>query len=411
MKKTSRLSVVLAYEFKKMAFNKTFVIITLLGPLLMGAITVLPAALAIRSSNKAGSTVSLGVLSPTPEREAALRSRIESRQWQVQVSENEAQLSAMVEDGRLKGYLVFPENEAVRWYTKGAPDMTFSDRLESIVNAVLVDERLEKAGYDTLEIRQLMHSTEIAVYSIGSPSAVDGHSLTANFLSGFMVVMVFCMLIYMTVLLYGQQIGRSVVAEKSSKIVDVLLSSVSAEDLLFGKILGIGAAGMLQYFFWIGTTALALALVNGFAGIVLPVAIPAKSIFALSAFFIGGYLLYASIYAATGAASEDDQHMAQMSLPVVLLLIIPIVLMQSMIGTPDSPLAVFMSYFPFTSPIVMVMRSVLTDIALWKIAVSLALLALAVVVMVGFSAKIFRTGILMTGKNFTFKDIARWLRS
>ena len=219
------------------------------------------------------------------------------------------------------------------------------------------------------------------------------------------------MLIYMTVILYGKEIGRSVVAEKSSKIVDILLSSVRSEDLLYGKLLGIGLAGLLQYAVWIGFAVTILNVVGPAFHLQIPVIISMDKFGWLVLFFIGGYLLYSSLYAACGAASEDEQHMAQLAMPVIFLLIIPMVMLQSVIQQPDSILSVILSYFPFTSPMVMMIRVLVSPIPVWNVLISLGILGFSVFAVVLIAARIFRIGIQMSGKNFSIKDMASWFKN
>ena len=135
--------------------------------------------------------------------------------------------------------------------------------------------------------------------------------------------MIFSLMIYMSVLLYGQMIGRSVVMEKSSKVVDVLLSSVKPSELMMGKIFGVGLAGILQYGIWI-LMALAAAFVAQLAlGFELPEQLALKNFIYLGVYFILGYVLYGALFAAAGSASEDEQHLGQLSLPIILFLVVP----------------------------------------------------------------------------------------
>jgi ABC-2 type transport system permease protein len=153
-------------------------------------------------------------------------------------------------------------------------------------------------------------------------------------------------------------------------------------------------------------------IATGVAGALNPATsagVGADKLLLLGAFFIGGYLLYSSLYAACGSASEDDQHMAQLAMPLIVILMIPIFILQGVIQQPDSPLSVALSYIPFTSPTIMPVRALAGNVAGWEIALSLAILALTVFAMIKVAAKIFRIGIRMSGKNFSLKDIARWI--
>ena len=415
--------VVLKYEFKKMAFNKVFVIITLLGPFLLAAVTILPSYIAMKTMDRSKASLHIGIYS----QDDAVRGKagelivplISAKGWISFVSGDETELRAQVLDEKLDGYLSLPENFPsvdakgnFGWYSKSTTDVSVFGAVKEIVSSVVVSARLSAASVDESLVRTLMAPVEVPVYKVSASAADDGTVTNENdFIGAMITALTFCMLIYMTVLLYGQQIGRSVVAEKSSKIVDILLSSVRSEELLYGKLLGIGLAGLVQYGVWIGFAVLIIGVVGPAVNLQIPVNIGMDKAVYLVLFFIGGYLLYSSLYAACGAASEDDQHMAQLSMPILVFLMMPMLLLQMFIQQPGSPFAVVLSYFPFTSPMVMLIRTLTSDIALWQIALSLLVLALSVAVMVKLAAKIFRVGILMTGKNFTFKEILVWLRS
>lgn len=418
----SKLLVVLAYEFKKMAMNKVFLIITLLGPFLLAGITVVPALIAVKTLDRTGNELGIGILAPgeSLQKNAAslLVPAIEAKGWKPLVSDSEASLRARVLDGSLDGYLklppAFPSEDvgsSIAWYSKSSTDLVVFSAIEKIVSSLVISDRIAKASLDETYIRSLVENVQMTVYKVAALEEKDGKESTeGDYLAALMTGVVFCMLIYMTVLLYGQQIGRSVVAEKSSKIIDILLSSVDARDLLYGKILGIGLAGLVQYAAWIGMALIVFEIVGPAAGLPLAVSVSPDKFAWLFAFFLGGYLLYSSVYAACGAASEDDQHMAQLSIPVLLFLMFPVFLMQTFIQMPDSPFAVALSFFPLTSPMVMLIRILSSDLPLWEPLVSIALLFASVIGLGSLAAKIFRTGLLMSGKNFSFKDIALWLK-
>lgn len=422
-KKQNKMLVVLKYEFRKMAFNKAFVIITILGPFLLAAITILPSVIAMKSMDRSGETLGVGIYSPSAEAlafaEKTISPAFSQNGWFPSLSGDEESFRARVLDGKLEGYLsvpsAFPKESpdgGFVWYSKSTTDISTFGRVEAIVSSVVVSLRLASSSLDEAKIRALMAPVKVPVFKVSAAAGDDGKETNeADFLATFMTALTFCMLIYMTVLLYGQQIGRSVVAEKSSKIVDILLSSVRSEDLLYGKLLGIGIAGLLQYAVWIGFSVLFLTVIGPAVHFEIPVHIGMDKFGYLVLFFTGGYLLFSSLYAACGAASEDDQHMAQLAMPIIILLMLPMFMLQMIIQQPDSTLAVVLSYIPFTSPMVMLIRTLTGNVALWQIALSLLLLALAVFAMIKLAAKIFRVGILMTGKNFTFKDVFVWIRS
>lgn len=419
----SKFAVVAAYEFRKMAFNKTFVITTLLGPFLLAAITILPSLIAMKSIDRSGEALHVGIHAADEasraNAELLLVPAFTEMGWVPVVSGDASSLRASVLDKTLDGYLElpasFPKDDGTGtpgWYSKSTTDVGVFSAVEDVVSGIIVSARIAASGSDEVYVRSLVKPVSLSVYKVSSSAEEDGSETgEGDFVGALLTALAFCMLIYMTVLLYGQQIGRSVVAEKSSKIVDILLSSVRSEDLLYGKIFGIGVAGLLQYAVWISFAAILLGVVGPAVNFEIPVHVGMDKFVWLVLFFIGGYLLYSSLYAACGAASEDDQHMAQLAMPILIFLMVPMILLQAFIQRPDSIMSVVLSYFPFTSPMVMLIRTLVSPVEIWKVALSLVLLAVTVLATGKLAAKIFRTGILMTGKNFTFKDIARWLRA
>jgi ABC-2 type transport system permease protein len=209
----------------------------------------------------------------------------------------------------------------------------------------------------------------------------------------------------MTVLLYGQVIGRSVLTEKTSKTAEIMLSSVRPMDLLFGKILGKGLASLLQYGVWVTLSAGVLKLVGPRLGVTIGAGLSMSTLAYLVLFFVLAFFLYCSLYAALGAASEDEQHLGQLALPVVLFLIIPIVLITAIIGTPRAPVIIALSFFPLTAPIVMFLRILVGAATTWEILVSIGLTLVTTAAVIWLSARIFNAGILMTGKRFTIGQV------
>jgi len=422
-KKQSKISIVLAYEFKKMVWNKTFVLTTLLGPLLLAAITVLPSLVAMKSLDRSGQRLNVGVYAPDEKSGANAESLIAPvfgrMGWNTRVSSDETALKDAVLAKSLDGYLripsSFPDESPsgdLGWYSKSVTDISVSSAIEDKVSDIMVSARLVKANADERYIRSLVKPVSVPVYKVSSLAGEESKKTgTGDFIGIMITSLAFCMLIYMTVILYGKEIGRSVVSEKSSKIIDILLSSVRSEDLLYGKLLGIGFAGLLQYAVWIVFAVTILNVVGPAIHLQIPVVIGMDKFGWLVLFFIGGYLLYSSLFAACGAASEDEQHMAQLAMPVIFLLIVPMVMLQAVIQQPDSIFAIVFSYFPFTSPMVMMIRILVSPIPVWNILISLGILAASVMGVVVLAARIFRVGIQMSGKNFSFKDIATWIKN
>ena len=247
-----------------------------------------------------------------------------------------------------------------------------------------------------------------------------GRFMLANFLA---------LLIYLAILIYGMMVMRGVIEEKANRIVEVVASSVRPFELMMGKVLGIGAVGVTQLLAWVllmagvslaaGPLLLALAPEAGAAGAGAPPIDPEAIsgmlapglLVAFVLYFIGGYLLYSSLFAAVGSAVDQESDAQSLQTPVMMPIVLPVLFLGVVAADPDTPLAIGLSLFPLTSPILMVVRMAVTDVPLWQVAVSLALLAGAFVGVIALAARIYRVGILMYGKKATFADLWRWMRT
>jgi ABC-2 type transport system permease protein len=333
--------------------------------------------------------------------------KIQLVSWEA--GEKEADDSVLA--GRLYGYLVFPPDllsaRSLTLITREAADYRIVEALKSVIGQALVTRRLRAAGVESPSIRELIAIPEINNQQVTK----SGRKVRADVLSSILIGVTFTLMLYMTILLYGQSIGRSVVQEKTSRTVEIMLSSVEARDLLFGKILGQAAASLLQYGVWIGMALLFLRLLAPVLRLQsLPQLSGALPLY-LVLFFLLGFFLYSAIYAALGAAAEDEQNLGTLSWPVLIFLMVPMVGVGAIVMSPASPIVVAMSLFPLTAPIVMFVRLMLSEPSAWQVALSVGLLLLSILGIMALSAKIFSAGILMTGRRFRWADIMRWLRA
>ncbi len=338
----------------------------------------------------------------------------------------------------------FPDLKArshgVTYYAAEKPSITFLGRVEWAVGEAFREHKIDasqidRALYDSFETDINLESTTIGVG--GDSSSGKMASILGTLLGAIMGV-----LMYMVILIYGQMVMRSVMEEKISRIAEVMISSVKPFHLMLGKILGVGAVGLTQLAIWMvlipvvmtvitlfipGMDASAMssasvqpgmeamqqmeeqgfdinAVINEFFHLNWLVIIPSFVIF-----FLGGYFIYASLFAAIGSAVDEDLGEAQQfMLPVMLPVILAFIIAMSSIENPNSSIAVFGSIFPLTSPIVMPTRLPF-DPPIWHILLSLLLLVLTMLFFVWLSARIYRVGILMYGKKVTFRELGRWL--
>jgi ABC-2 type transport system permease protein len=404
------------HEFKVTAANKAFVILTILGPFLILAVTVLPGLL---SNNLAGQVIpetKVSLYCPDQALDAALEPVL-SGQLKMQVTRvgNAEALKASVLGGSAKYGIKAPaglyDKAGFELYALSTNEYQVYGMLQGSLAAAVVNARIADKHLDSGEIKALIEQPALTPVKIAKDSAKEEKSSDEKFVATLFTMLGFMMLLYMTTLLYGQMIGRSVVTEKTSKTVEIMLSSVSPKDLMFGKLIGMGIAGLLQYAIWIGMSLAFNYLISPSIGLSLPVGLTPSNLLFLVLFFVLGYFLYSAIYAGLGAAAEDEQHLTQLAWPVLIFLMIPLVMISPIIMNPDTGVVVFMSWFPLTSPLVMLMRVLVAAPAWYEVAGSVALLVATIFGTVVASAKIFRVGILMTGKRFKLSEVLRWVRT
>jgi len=397
-------------EFRQTAMNRAFVLMTILGPFLILAIAGLPSLLASSQGVEEGTEV--GIVVSDPQLETAMAQALSGSPIEPQFSASPERFREAVESGDLQGYLVIPADLSAQemvYRSESGSDILVAQLLEQVVGEIVIGRRLAEAGLNPVEIRDMTARPGINVREFGASEQESGED--GNFPTTIIAGIAFALLIYMSVILYGQAIARSVVQEKTSKTVEIMLSSVRPRDLLFGKILGKVLAGAIQYGVYIVAGLLFILFVAPLFDLTVPGAISFGNLLFLIAFFLTGFLLYGSAYAAIGAAGEDETHVSQLGWPLLLFLIGALVFSSSIVLNPNSTMAVILSLFPFTSPIVMMLRVLVDPPVLWQVVLCFALLLATIGVVVLVASRIFRVGILMSGKRFGWKDIATWLRA
>jgi ABC-type Na+ efflux pump, permease component len=347
---------------------------------------------------------------------------------------------------------------AVTAYSKDPLGVEFTSGLASSVNDAVEEYRVRQYGIDNLSqiMDEVKSDVSVKEYTIGE----DGKETISESGIYMMVSMVLGIIIWMFITMFGAQVMASVIEEKNSRVVEVLISSVKAVDLMFGKIVGVAMVALTQFLLWIVLTLLLTSVAGTFIGkdfmkdlsenpqmmaqtmgtvapdagtaavlagadtsavdqpeggeiqaIVATLAnIPwVRLIVSFLIYFILGYLLYASLYAAIGSSVENEGDAQQLQLPVTIPLMLAYFIILMAFKNPDSGVVVWGSMIPFTSPIVMLAR-IPYGVPFWQLAVSIALLFVTFLGCAWASAKIYKAGILMFGKKSTFKDLWKWLR-
>lgn len=412
MKRRSRLLQIIRMEFRLTAANKAFIVLTLLGPFLIFAVTVLPTAISSRGGMGRASDLRVAVANADAAFLEGIRPALASSRISVIDARGTAEsLDAEIIAGGIDGYIIMPEHPAeatrLEYVAKNVSDPYVTGVLQGVIGQSVVAMRLVQAGLSPEEVPALTRPPIVEIRQIAS----SGEKQNRDFLSILMTGLTLGMLLYMTVLLYGQSIGRSVLTEKTSKTVEIMLSTVRPMELLFGKILGKAGASLLQYGLWIGLTALFITAFGPRLGVSVAISSSLPALGFLVMYFLLAFFLYCSLFAALGAASQDEQHLGQLSWPLIVFLVVPIVMISPIIMNPNAPLIVALSLFPLTGSIVMLLRIVAGAARTWEILASVAILLVSIVGAVALSAKIFRVGIVMTGKRFRIGEILRWIRA
>jgi ABC-2 type transport system permease protein len=336
------------------------------------------------------------------------------RTWDRPPSDPSLELGRQVRAGQLDGYVLIPrdilESNAAVFHTRNPDDYQTTRAIGRAITFAVVERRLNEQGIHVDNLARVMRSADLSLVKVSERGESEEKG------EGLMVRLSIVMILYITLLAYGVMTMRSVLEEKTTRIVEILVSSVKPSHLLTGKILGIAAVGLTQYLIW----ALTVALVSGYGAAVgsafMPGAsapsfhVPAAFLAYSLVFFLAGYFLYASVYAALGAMVSNDDELQQVQMPVTLLLIVCFILYPVISRNPNSPLAVILTMIPFFAPILMVFRITVQTPPFWQIALSLAICAATTCVIVQISARIYRVGILMYGKRPSLVELIRWLR-
>jgi ABC-2 type transport system permease protein len=283
-------------------------------------------------------------------------------------------------------------------------------RIASTLQHVVTATRLERARVGRATIETAMRSTSVSVEPL---SAKDGPAGLRQVL-GF----VFAMALYVMFIVYGQMIARGVLEEKTSDIVEILISSLRPWEMMLGKILGIGAVGLTQVAIWVLliTTAALFGLAGAAPGLarlglnIAGLATPWDLILWSILYFITGYLLYSGVFAAAGALVTSEQDVQQVLIPALLPIVLPILVLPAAMQTPDATWVVAMSLFPFFSPILMPMRIAASHVPMWQSALAVVLLLGTTLALAWTAGRIYRVGILMKGKRPNLPELVRWLR-
>jgi ABC-2 type transport system permease protein len=412
--------------------KKSFIVMTLLAPLLLAALMVIPIYLATISDE----SDTILVLDESGLFAGKLRNQDNRTFVPVAGSLEAAKLAFLQSDHT--GLLHIPELNldkpaGIRLYSKSNASITHKIAIEASLRREIEALKLQRSGVSQQMLDDLKAEVSVATTNLSPEGEKDSNALVTT---GAAYAAAF--LIYLFIFIYGVQIMRGVIEEKTNRIVEVIISSVRPFQLMMGKILGIAAVGLTQFLLWLILSGLATAAVTASfqdelraqqqaatMGQPNPAATQGAEVAqALQAFdnlnmalilgcfvfyFLGGYLLYGALFGAVGAAVDNETDTQQFMLPITIPLILAFVVAQTVIiRNPDGPVAFWMSMIPFTSPIAMMLR-VPFGVPVWELLLSMALLVGGFVFTTWIAARIYRVGILMYGKKVNYRELSKWL--
>jgi ABC-2 type transport system permease protein len=315
----------------------------------------------------------------------------------------------------ISGYLVTDEStlkgEELRYAGRNATSMGDMERVRATVKEAVLRQRLENAGIDSSRVKD-MTLIPLKLNPVRITDKGRGGSGTVSIIFAGAIAF----LLYMTIVLYGQNVLRGVLEEKTTRVAEVVVSSVSPETLLAGKVLGVGAVGLTQQILWVITTVgmfkLRGPILHRFGVSTMPFDLPEISIglaLLLLLFFVLGFVFYSSLYAAVGSSVNTEQEAQQAVQPMLILLVATAIFINPILINPTSTLATVMSLLPFSAPIIMPLRLALGSVPWYELVISLVGVFLACLGAVWLAARIYRVGLLMYGKRPTLREMARWV--
>jgi ABC-2 type transport system permease protein len=427
---------ILRREYLTRVRSKGFWIATLLLPVAMAALVVLPSLLLARTkaTHRMAVVDAVGGLGERLAAELAASERAavaqvatgierdrepESSRFQVEVlsaapdagAQRDA-LDARLLAGEFDSWIRIDADtlaaSRVEYRAESVSNFLTQRSLEKALTRVFSETRLAEEGYDAARVVELTRGAELTTLKVTTEGAREEAGM-----SGFFLAYLLFFLLYLVVAIYGGLVMNGVLEEKSSRIVEVLLATTTARELLYGKLLGIGAAGLTQLAVW--AVAIAALTAPGIVGALalggglIPQVPPAVLVHFLLHFLLG-FFLYAAMYAAIGAATNSVQEAQPLTGIVVPFLIAPVLFMMPVINDPDSTLAVVLSLVPPFTPLLMLLRIAVKSPPLWQILLGYALTTAFVLGLMAVCARVYRVGILMYGKRPTFAELGRWIR-
>lgn len=436
----SNVSIIIQREFNERVRKKSFIITTILMPVLMIVLMIAPALIMEYSR---GEQKTIAVIDDSGLVAPQLQSNEELRFEPTDLTTEEARRSLTDRFGVLYiGSDILENPSDVKLYANASSSLSIESNITGQIEDILEAEKLKAYHIDNLQQILDEVKTTVTLQTFRNDKSQEAESQAQSSTVATAAGYILGFVLYMFLLIYGSMVMQSVIEEKNNRVLEVVVSSVRPFDLMLGKILGVALVAVVQVLIW-------GVLIFAVGAIVLPQLMPAEMMAGVQAmqqgmpdaaamgdmdpemlqavaavtdtgyilkifvclllFVFGGYLLYSAMFAAVGSAVDNVQDASQLQMPVTLPIILALLMMLAVIKDPNSSLAFWFSIIPFTSPVVMMAR-IPYDIPLWEIVLSLVILYASFVAMVWFAGKIYRVGIFIYGKKPTFKELLKWVR-
>ena len=424
----TKVFAVIRREYLERVRTKAFWIATFLVPIFfLGYMAVQFAAIKKTSGERRIAVVdTTGRLAPALTAELAAREEalhrtrpgsrgihwvVESRPITGDLERTKETLRKEVLEKKIYGYLVLDpallDKDRAEYYSISVSEFVALTQLEQAINKVLLRRKIEDRGLPASLGKELERRVDLKTLKVTTKGTTEEKG------AGIIAAIVFMVIMYMTFFMYGFQNLRGVIEEKTNRIVELVIASVRPTELMLGKIVGIGLVGLTQYLIWslvamnLSLPGIASLMAMGDSG---APTIPLSMIGYFLLFFLLGYFLYASVYTAIGAPFNTDQEAQQLSMIPSMLIISGMAVYPSVMNSPNGPVAVFASLFPFTAPLIMYLRTAIAEPPVWQIGLCIVILILSTIGMAWIAGRIYRVGILMYGKKPTLPEILRWIR-
>lgn len=414
-----RVIALIKRELREKLLSKTFILMTILLPVFMFGIFGVQAFIMSFDSNKSV----VEIVSESNELASKLQSIIGESSF-VKDSTVIPQIKSMSKlefDGyvdakqsdllseKISGIIFIPtsalEDKKIEYYSKTPKNMRLLSRIDNPINQVLIEEYFQAKNIPMQELEYARMSVDISSYKIS-----EGEDIKEEGYGGLVLSYLFSFLLYLSLIMMGQMVLQTVIQEKSNRIVEVLLSSVTSKELMIGKIFGAAITGVLQMAVWLAP----IVLVASTSWFILPENIILSITFFQIAYllvnFFLGLLIFIGLFATVGSIFEDPQDAQSGMAPIMMLIMIPFFIAMSMVENPTNPVANIASMFPFSAVIVMPAKMALIDVPLWQIIVATVVNILTIFAIFPIAGKIYRVGIMMTGKKPSWGEVVKWLK-